>query len=140
MLPSDLSLFLRDLAGRRWRYGETDCLMTLSDWVKRRHGVDPAAAWRGTYDSEAGAIAALHLGGGIIAMIDGALAAHGFSRSSAPASPGNICVVRVPTVLRGRFCRASCGAIALSEAMSAALTTTGSVVAAAMPRLALWNT
>ena len=32
-------------------WGETDCMLSLADWVQRVHGVDPAADIRGTYDS-----------------------------------------------------------------------------------------
>ncbi|WP_304615834.1 DUF6950 family protein [Paracoccus sp. (in: a-proteobacteria)] len=38
-----------------WVWGETDCTMWVADWCKLRFGHDPAAAFRGAYDDEAGA-------------------------------------------------------------------------------------
>lgn len=38
-----------------WVWGRTDCTMWVADWCVQHFGHDPAAAFRGMYDDEAGA-------------------------------------------------------------------------------------
>lgn len=41
--------FLRQQAGRRFRYGQHDCGLLLADWVLLVKGFDPGAQFRGRY-------------------------------------------------------------------------------------------
>lgn len=50
--------------------GKTDCVLTMCDHVYALTGIDPAAAWRGTYNSEAGATAICAPYGGLLGFCD----------------------------------------------------------------------
>ena len=50
-----LTAFVRASMRREFVWGEFDCILFCTDWVRIVTGVDPAARWRGSYDSEAGA-------------------------------------------------------------------------------------
>ncbi len=52
---NDLFLFINLWKGKRFVWGEFDCIIAISDWVKHVRGVDPARHVRGTYASLAGA-------------------------------------------------------------------------------------
>lgn len=73
----DLEQYLDASRVRQWAWGEFDCLMFAAGWVWRRCGVDPAAEWRGTYSDEAGCIAAVERGGGMLALMTKGLATIG---------------------------------------------------------------
>lgn len=47
--------FLRDSMTADWAWGQHDCIMWACAAVAAMTGADPAAGFRGTYDSEAGA-------------------------------------------------------------------------------------
>ena len=72
-------------------WGQSDCILSGADHVMRVTGIDPAHHWRGQYDTEEAACAALSAVGGIIAAIDsvGAL-----TRSEVPQR-GDIVAVRI---------------------------------------------
>lgn len=102
---SDLSDYLVALAGRRWQWGQTDCLLILSDWIMVRRGVDPGARWRGTYSTEAECRVLLRREGGIRRLLSGALEAHGIKRTTMAAA-GDVGLVRPVRELVGGICAA----------------------------------
>lgn len=52
---SDLDRYLAASASLPWIWGVSDCTMWVADWCRNHFGHDPAAAFRGGYDDEAGA-------------------------------------------------------------------------------------
>jgi hypothetical protein len=54
--PAALHLFLEEKDKQPLRYGENDCCLFVSDWVCILMGYDPAAEFRGTYSTAAGAM------------------------------------------------------------------------------------
>lgn len=129
-----LPVFLADLARRRWRWGETDCLMVLSDWVRLMRGVDPAAPWRGTYSTEAECWSILDSAGGIEALLTRTMAVHGFSQIEVEEC-GAIGLVTAPTS-RGRQ---STGAICAGPLRWAVTTRDRGLVVAPLVPLAIWR-
>ena len=65
-----LAGYLREAAGRRFGFGEWDCALFCAEWVRRRKGVDPAAALRGHYHTPLGALRLLRRHGGLVALFD----------------------------------------------------------------------
>lgn len=111
MVKPTLAEYLDGLTRRKWKWGETDCLMILADWVRLNHGVDPAAAYRGRYHSEDEYRALLKEGGGIVPTVNRALAQIDISRTDDP-KPGDIGIIRAPTMVRrGRVHLGRLGAI-----------------------------
>lgn len=49
--PARLDAYLRDCAARPFQYGAHDCALFAAGAVAAVTGWDPAAAWRGAYDS-----------------------------------------------------------------------------------------
>lgn len=62
--PDRLAAFLDVEAARAFRMGVHDCWLFPADWVRCRTGRDPAAAWRGRYQSMRGAARLIRGGGG----------------------------------------------------------------------------
>jgi hypothetical protein len=56
--------------GEPFAWGSNDCCCFISGAVEAMTGVDPMAEYRGTYDSEAGALAILERDGGLEAIMD----------------------------------------------------------------------
>ncbi len=83
--------FLAAATRRRFVRGEHDCALFLADWVRTLTGTDPAAAWRGTYRNSAEATALMAANGGLVAMVDAALA--GWTRTTAPIA-GDVAVAQ----------------------------------------------
>lgn len=54
-------------------WGQSDCILTGADWVREAEGFDPAAAFRGSYETEEQAGAILARAGGLIGIISGQL-------------------------------------------------------------------
>lgn len=94
---SDLSLFLRRVAATGYQPGETDCALTVADWVRDlTGGPDPAAALRGSYASESGWRRIVAAAGGLMPLVGGLATAAGL----VPVAPdavraGDIGVVRL---------------------------------------------
>lgn len=70
---------------REWRsipfeWGKSDCILSVCDYVLGQTGIDPAAPWRGSYDSEAGAQKIVSYYGGVIHLFDAGMTACGFER------------------------------------------------------------
>lgn len=61
----------------RFAWGRTDCLMSVADHVFRVTGRDPAARWRGCYDTEDAARSLLEAYGGTVGIMEAGLAGIG---------------------------------------------------------------
>ena len=116
-----LTVFLNELAARRWAWGETDCLMPCADWIARVHGVDPAAAVRGTYADGEGCLRALRRAGGMARAIDEAVAQIGMGRTEAP-DRGDIGLVIGRASFGGRLRQRQVGAICTQPGRWAVMT------------------
>lgn len=68
----DLEAFFHAARGVPFGYGAPgrDCLTLPADWVVACGLPDPAAAWRGRYHDERGALALMKAEGGMNAMVD----------------------------------------------------------------------
>lgn len=53
---ADLWGYVQRTAMLPWRWGVQDCTIWVADWCVERWGIDPAARYRGCYDSEDGAL------------------------------------------------------------------------------------
>ncbi|HEY1630792.1 MAG TPA: hypothetical protein VGF56_05720 [Rhizomicrobium sp.] len=91
-----LAQFLSRAAAKPFAFGSFDCLLFPADCVRDRLGVDPAAEWRGTYDSALGCERILRREGGVVAIMHKALAPLGVMRTQAP-KPGDVGAVLVAT-------------------------------------------
>lgn len=62
--------FLREYAGRKFQYGETDCALFLADWLAVcGYNQDPAEGIRGTYVDEYGCHRYLRENGGLLRIV-----------------------------------------------------------------------
>lgn len=66
MAEVHLNEFLRLVASRPHRWGSTDCVMTLFEWVRRTSGVDPVAICGADWRSEREARTVIAAVGGIL--------------------------------------------------------------------------
>jgi len=96
----ELAEFRRLAAGRTFKIGEWDCALLCAEWVRMLRGVDPAAAWRGRYSTEAEMALILRGRGGIIALFDACLGHVGIERSPFPMR-GDVVIVESPGGLTG---------------------------------------
>lgn len=87
-------------AGRTFEWGVWDCGMLCAEWVRLLRDVDPAAAWRGRYSTEAELDLILRGRGGIIAHFDRCLGGVGIERSPFPMR-GDVVIVESPQGLTG---------------------------------------
>ena len=62
----------------RFAWGKTDCIMATCNHVWAVTGIDPAAPWRGTYDTEEGAQAIYAARGGVLGLFRYGMALAGF--------------------------------------------------------------
>lgn len=90
-----------------FEWGDTDCMLSIGDYVAKCGGPDLTPDYRGRYDSEAGAHAAMQPAGGPVGIVDSS----GLSRVQTPAR-GDIVVIDVttpggPPVLIGGLCTGS---------------------------------
>nr|WP_257625661.1 hypothetical protein [Rhizobium sp. L51/94] len=67
-------------------------------WVKEATGVDVIAHLRGSYSDAVGADIVIQRHGGLIAITDNLLSAHGFQRTRKPCD-GDVGIVRIPADL-----------------------------------------
>lgn len=68
--PDLLDRFLEIVAGRPFIDGQSDCMMTVADWLVMALGCeDPAQDLRGAYDSDRGAFRLLLAAGGLSALM-----------------------------------------------------------------------
>lgn len=64
-----------DDALKLWRstpfeWGQRDCMLSIGDYIASRGGQDVATGFRGTYDTEAGALAHVASCGGCVGLVD----------------------------------------------------------------------
>lgn len=81
-------------------WGTHDCCMMASNIALAITGRDPAAPWRGTYDTEQGAEAVIVAGGGLDEVVAGAM--HAFGSPECPpafARRGDFAIVTVDNML-----------------------------------------
>lgn len=88
-----LSAYLSDAMCRGFSWGTHDCMLFAANWAEFITGADPAAHYRGRYDTETGAQAVLEADGGPLAAMEAALA--GWSRVDA-LRRGDIVLARLP--------------------------------------------
>lgn len=86
---------------RKWRstpfkWGKSDCMLSIADHVLDVTGYDPSNGWRGTYDTETGARARVSEAGGEARMLDWSR----YSRVSGVPARGDIVLARFPN---GRY-------------------------------------
>ncbi len=60
--------FLAEGAGAPFTWGERDCALWASDWIKAERGNDPAERLRGTYGSALACARLLNDAGGLVAL------------------------------------------------------------------------
>lgn len=120
--------FLRRHAALPFVWGHHDCLMWLADWILEVRGIDPAAAWRGSYTTQPGALRVIVKAGGMVAHVERVVAPLGIRRTDEPAR-GDIAVVDAPEGQRG--------AIVLSR--SVARHGHGGIVVQRLPIIAAWR-
>lgn len=97
LLVVTLTEFLRLMAGERFVHGETDCAMTLANWVRAQTGTDPAKTLRGRYRTRLGWVRIVKRAGGLVTLVDGMAVGAGMTRTDEPR-PGDIGVVDIPGV------------------------------------------
>lgn len=73
-------------------WGQNDCSMWCASWIRDVHGIDPAAAFRGTYATADECAALVEQQGGLEAFADRLLTKAGMRRAIAP-EPGDVAVV-----------------------------------------------
>lgn len=86
---NDPTAYFARSAGEMFLYGESDCGFWTGAWAEECCGVNPAAAMRGRYKTEAGCVAAVKRRGGLQALVTRLMAQHGFSVLAEP-EPGAI--------------------------------------------------
>lgn len=79
-----LADYLRRGAALPFAWGSCDCALWACAWVQERRGVDPLAAFRGTYEDEAGARRITEPHGGLANLMAAACALAGLERTGAP--------------------------------------------------------
>jgi hypothetical protein len=109
-LTDTLSDFLRAATTRRFRFGEFDCGTFCADWMQLRHGVDPAAEWRGSYHTAFGLARLLKRRGGIVKHFDVCLSEAGTTRTTEPRR-GDIAIVETAQGLTGGILAGECIAL-----------------------------
>lgn len=92
-----LSEFLRRAAAEPFVYGETDCAMTLANWVREQTGVDYAAHLRGRYRTAIGWARIAKRHGGLVQLVGGVADAAGM-RARQCAQTGDVGIVAIPGV------------------------------------------
>jgi hypothetical protein len=99
----------------RWRssghiWGQSDCLLSIGDYIAAHGGQDVAGRFRGTYDSEAGALAMKDAYGGAIGLVDLTGLAH-----TDDMQRGDVCVVDTGEIHVGALCTGSGVAMRLAH-------------------------
>jgi hypothetical protein len=87
--------FLNVMYGRKFIWGECDCVLMLADWVQFLRGVDPAAEYRLTYGTAGECQRVTRFYTEPVALFDRLLAPHGIAQTAAPVA-GDIGIVLLP--------------------------------------------
>jgi hypothetical protein len=85
-----LAGFLGAAAARGFAWGTHDCMLFAADWALALTGRDPAAAWRGTYSDEAGAVEIVRHAGGRVPLMQDGLEGCGWTRLHSEPTEGDI--------------------------------------------------
>ncbi|WP_238192514.1 DUF6950 family protein [Methylobacterium frigidaeris] len=89
--------YLREAAGQPFAWGSLDCSLFMAGWVRARTGIDPAAALRGRYATERGALRLARRLGGMEAVARRQMAAAGFATTCEPV-PGDVGIIAHPCI------------------------------------------
>jgi len=90
-----LADFLKGASGRPFVWGECDCCLFAADWVLARTGQDPAAGWRGRYDTKARASQIAHRAGGLAHHVAAQFSGLNIAKTDAP-DEGDVGVLVLP--------------------------------------------
>jgi hypothetical protein len=132
-----LADYLASLRHLKWQVGVLDCGVLMADWALKVCGRDPIADIRGAYSSERGFLRIIRREGGFEACCAARLGAIGYVETAAPRA-GDLVAVSAPYAeRRGKVQRRPTGAIAVSEAMRAVITSDLGIVIAGDDRLPL---
>lgn len=83
-MSAELDAFLEAALGEAFIWGASDCVLFPADWVLRRTGRDPAAAYRGRYRTAIGAERIIRVARGLEPLSAAGLAAAGWVASKSP--------------------------------------------------------
>lgn len=72
--------------------GGDDCLMFCASWVEHVRGIDPAAEYRGKYETEEQAVAMIKKAGGMLSLVDRIARKSGIVRTGNPQN-GDIALI-----------------------------------------------
>lgn len=95
MAEVQLAHFLREVSETEWVFGQSDCSMTVANWVYRATGIDPGKSVRGRYRTERGWKRIVNREGGLVRVFERLAAEAGLVPTSVPR-PGDIGLVRLP--------------------------------------------
>lgn len=84
--------FILHQAQVEFKWGVNDCALTLADWWRERHGIDPAEHLRGTYSTEDECWAVLDENGGLLRLVSDLATRAGAVYTQSPI-PGDIAVI-----------------------------------------------
>jgi len=103
---------------RLWRsttfeWGDRDCMLSIGDYIAARGGLDVASRYRGTYDSEAAALAHMTAAGGATGLVD----ATGLQETATPRR-GDVCVIDVGGEGIGALCTGEGVAVRLERGVA----------------------
>lgn len=90
-----LSEYAEELARSAWEWSARDCVMVVSQWLKRLHNVDPASPFRGSYHSPDEARALIRGLGVFDELVAGALDSLPLQRTSDPEI-GDVGLIEAP--------------------------------------------
>jgi hypothetical protein len=79
-----LQAYLLAAVERPFCWGECDCCLFMADWIMAARGIDPAADLRGRYSTQKGALKHIWRAGGLPALVEARMAAHGLARTDEP--------------------------------------------------------
>lgn len=128
--------YLSSLRHRKWQPGILDCGVFMADWVKILCGIDPISDVRGTYSTKEEFEQIVASEGGFPRSCASRLRKAGFVRTR-NLRPGDILVVKAPSIDQGKIIWSPTGAICVSEKMRAVITSDLGVVIAGEDRLPL---
>lgn len=83
--------------------GQTDCLLSCADYARTLTGIDVGAHWRGSYTTEAQAMAIVASYGSAAILLGGALRLAGFEPVDKPEA-GDVVVIRIGQGEFGGLC------------------------------------
>lgn len=91
-----LDRYLERLAGRRFAFGQHDCLLAVADWVRELTGHDEGAWYRGTYNTDAGWRGIVERAGGVVRLLDDTCARLGLVPTLGDLRCGDVGAIDLP--------------------------------------------